>query len=158
MTQGDQSRRRRLSWSWAILAVVYAVFFFWYTSFGGPLRDEEIAHYTEVLAEAPEVGDRSDRWIRFMESDTGNDFAMWNAVDLLDTPRPVEGVEPGDTSQDVVNRYSEPFFSQALGRASHPVMGGARPIRLSTSGESKAVKSGTPVSWFATEVGVTSWR
>ena len=125
MTEDNQSRRRRLSWCWAILAVVYAVFFFWYTSFGGPLRDEEIAHYTEVLAEAPEVGDRSDRWIRFMESDTGNDFAMWNAVDLLDTPRPVEGVEPGDTAQDVVNRYSEPFFAQALGRASHPVMGGS---------------------------------
>ena len=125
MTRNDHPSRTRLSRSWAILAIVYAVFFFWYTSFSGPLSDEEIAHYTEVLASAPEINDQSERWIRFMESDTGGDFAMWNAVDLLDTPRPVEGVEPGDTSQDVVNRYSEPFFAQALGRASHPVMGGS---------------------------------
>ena len=124
MTQSHRSSRRRLSWNWVILAIVYAVFFFWYTSFEGPLSDEEIAHYTEVLAQTPEIGDHGERWIGFMESDTGNDFAMWNAVDLLDTPRLVEGVEPGDSSQEVVDRYTEPFFGQALLRASHPVMGG----------------------------------
>ena len=47
---------------------------------------------------------------------------MWNAVDLLDTPKQVKGVEPGDTSEEVVDRYAEPFFAQAMMRASHPVM------------------------------------
>ena len=95
MAKDDQSSIKGLSRSWAILGIVYAAFFYWYTSFGGPLSDEEIAHYTEVLASAPAMSDHSERWISFMKSDTGDDFAMWNAVDLFDTPKQVKGVEPG---------------------------------------------------------------
>ena len=124
MTESDRSRSWGLSWSWAILGIIYAAFFYWYTSFGGPLSDEEIVHYTAVLATAPDTKGDTQRWITFMESDTGGDFAMWNAVDLLDTPRPTPGVEPGDTAEDVVNRYTAPFFTMAMGRASHPVLGG----------------------------------
>jgi hypothetical protein len=125
VAKDDQSSSKGLSRSWAILGIVYAVFFYWYTSFGGPLSDEEIAHYTKVLASNPEASENSERWIRFMKSDTGDDWAMWNAVDLFDTPKQVKGVEPGDTSEDVVNRYAEPFFGMALRRAAHPVLGGA---------------------------------
>ncbi len=124
MAKDDQSSSKGLSRSWAILGIVYALFFYWYTSFGGPLSDEEIAHYTKVLASNPEMNANSERWISFMESDTGDDWAMWNAVDLFDTPKQVEGVEPGDTAEEVVNRYAEPFFAKALSRAAHPVMGG----------------------------------
>jgi hypothetical protein len=124
VAKDDQSSSKGLSRSWAILGIVYAAFFYWYTSFGGPLSDEEIAHYTEVLTSNPEMNVNSERWIRFMESDTGDDWAMWNAVDLFDKPKQVKGVEPSDTSQDVVNRYSDPFFAEALRRAAHPVMGG----------------------------------
>ncbi len=92
MAKDDRSNSKGLSWSWAILGIVYAAFFYWYTSFGGPLSDEEIAHYTVVLASAPAASNDSERWISFMKSDTGDDFAMWNAVDLLDTPRPMKGV------------------------------------------------------------------
>lgn len=125
MAKDDQSSGKGFSRSWAILGVVYAAFFYWYTSFGGPLSDEEIAHYTKLLTSNPEMSEHSERWISFMKSDTGDDWAMWNAVDLFDTPKQVKGVKPGDTSQDVVNRYSEPFFAMALRRAAHPVMGGA---------------------------------
>jgi hypothetical protein len=124
VAKDDQSSSKGLSRSWAILGIVYALFFYWYTSFGGPLSDEEIAHFTEVLASRPEMNVNSERWISFMESDTGDDWAMWNAADLFDTPKQVKGVEPGDTSQDVVNRYTVPFFAEALRRAAHPVMGG----------------------------------
>ena len=124
MAKDDQLSSKGLSRSWAILGIVYALFFYWYTSFGGPLSDEEIAHYTKVLASNPEMNANSERWISFMESDTGDDWAMWNAVDLFDTPKQVEGVEPGDTAEEVVNRYAEPFFAKALSRAAHPVMGG----------------------------------
>ncbi len=124
MAKDDQASSKGLSRSWAVLGIVYAVFFYWYSSFGGPLSDEEIEHYSQVLASAPDMNDDRERWISFMKSDTGDDFAMWNAVDLFDTPKLVEGVEPGDTSEEVVNRYSEPFFAKALRRAAHPVMGG----------------------------------
>ncbi len=124
MATDDQASGKGLSRSWAILGIVYAAFFYWYTSFGGPLSDEEIAHYTKVLASTPEMSEHSERWISFMKSDTGDDWAMWNAVDLFDTPKQVKGVEPGDTTEEVVNRYAEPFFAKALRRAAHPVMGG----------------------------------
>ena len=69
---------------WVVIAVIYAAFCYWYTSFGGPLSDEEIE---QSLTR-------------------------------------VEGVRPGDTSQDVMSRYTEPFLGKALLRAAHPVMFG----------------------------------
>lgn len=124
MTSEQPSRSRRLSRAWAVLAITYAVFFYWYTSFEGPLRADEIAHFTEVLEEAPVSDETRERWIGFMQSDTGGDFAMWNAVDFLETPKPIEGVDPGETGQEVASRYADPFFAMAFRRASHPVMGG----------------------------------
>ena len=63
--------------------------------------------------------DRLEVWEQFMRSDTGNDFAMLNALDLRDQPLQDVGVEPGDTSQDVLARYTEPFLGKALLSAAH---------------------------------------
>ena len=60
-----------------------------------------------------------------MRSDTGDDFVILNALDLRDQPLQVAGVEPGETSEDVLARYSEPFLGKALLSAAHPVMFGA---------------------------------
>ena len=108
-----------------MLAILYALFFYWYTPFGGALTDEEIAYFTNIVRNAPGTdAETQARWVEFMESDTGGDWAMWNAVDLADHPAQIDGVNPGDTSEDVVNRYTEPFFAMTLSRASHPVMVG----------------------------------
>ena len=126
MAKTERAARTGVSRSWIILALVYAVFFYWYTSFEGPLTQEEIVHFTEVVNGAPGMEDEQARiWIEFMDSDTGDDWAMWNAVDLAEWPKPIEGVEPGATSEEVVNRYAEPFFAKAVLRASHPVLSGA---------------------------------
>ena len=126
MAKTEGAARTGGSRSWIILALVYAIFFYWYTSFEGPLTQEEIVHFTEVVNGAPGMEDEQARiWIEFMDSDTGDDWAMWNAVDLAERPKPIEGVEPGATSEEVVNRYAEPFFAKAVWRASHPVLSGA---------------------------------
>lgn len=109
---------------WIVIAVIYAAFFYWYTSFGGPLSDEEIEDSLTVLREAGMEPERLEVWEQFMRSDTGDDFAMLNALDLRDEPLQVEGVEPGDASEDVMARYSEPFLGRALLSAAHPVMFG----------------------------------
>ena len=109
---------------WLALAVLYAVFFYWYTPFGGPLTDEEIAHYTEVIAASDGPSERLRVWVEFMESDTGNDFAMLNAIELRDTPTPGPGIEPGESSQAVLGKYTAPFLGRALRSAAHPVMMG----------------------------------
>ena len=64
--------------NWGILLAVYALFFSWYTSFGGPLSGEEIDGYLKVLREAGAEEQRLAVWQQFMESDTGDDFAMLN--------------------------------------------------------------------------------
>ncbi len=115
MAENQEASRKGLSRSWIIPALVYAVFFYWYTSFEGPITQEEIVHFMEVVKSAPDMDDEKARvWIEFMENDTGDDWAMWNAVDLADHPKPMAGVEPGATSDEVVNRYAEPFFRQGI--------------------------------------------
>jgi hypothetical protein len=106
---------------WTVLAVLYAVFFYWYTPFGGPLTSAEIEQYVEQLERPDSDPDRIAVWRRFMESDTGGDFAMANYIRLRETPTLVEGVAEGDTSQDVLRRYTEPFMREAFLDAAHPV-------------------------------------
>jgi hypothetical protein len=108
---------------WTGLTLAYAFFFGWYTSFGGPLTPEEIEHYAALL---PSDGEpqRVAAWRSFMETDTGDDFVMLNAIDVRDVPQQVEGVQPGDSSEDVMNRYSAPFLGKAMRSAAHPVVFG----------------------------------
>jgi hypothetical protein len=111
---------------WIVLGVLYAAFFGWYTSFGGPLTDEEIAHFMS-LAEAREPRPSPERLAqlrRFMEEDTGDDFVMINLIDMYETPLQTEGVEPGETSEQVLGKYMAYMLPALLSRASHPVLDG----------------------------------
>ncbi len=110
--------------TWMGLAVLYALFFSWYTSFGGPLTPDEIAYYTDIVSDSPIAPERVAVWVRFMETDTGDDFAMLNAIELRDLPNAVPGVKPGETSSEVLSRYTEPFLGRALRSAAHPAMFG----------------------------------
>ena len=59
--------------------------------------------------------------LRFMGTDTGDDFAMLNAIDFHETPRPGPGVDPDDTTAEVMAKYTRPFMAQAFRNAAHPV-------------------------------------
>jgi hypothetical protein len=116
----------RTRWIWAILTGLYGVFFSWYTSFGGPLSDEEIAHYIELIerrvpAPPPE---RLAMMRKFLEEDTGDDFVMINVIDMYETPLQIEGVEPGETSDEVLGKYMEYMYPALFARACHPVIYG----------------------------------
>jgi len=116
----------RTRWIWAILTALYGVFFGWYTSFGGPLSDEEIAHYIALIErrEPAAPPERVAMLRRFMEEDTGDDFVMVNVIDMYETPLQIEGVEPGETSDEVLAKYMAYMFPALLARASHPVLYG----------------------------------
>lgn len=109
---------------WLVPALLYAVFFFWYTSFGGPLTQEEVDRYVSAFEERGSDAEGVARLRAFLESDTGNDFIMINAIHMKETPDPVEGVEPGESSDDVMAKYMEYMWPALLSRASHPVMFG----------------------------------
>ena len=116
----------RTRWIWLILAGLYAAFFGWYTSFGGPLSDEEIDNYIARLesSEPAPPPERIARLRRFMEEDTGDDFVMVNVIDIYETPLQIDGVEPGETSEEVLAKYMDYMLPELLSRASHPVLYG----------------------------------
>jgi len=109
---------------WVVPAVLYAVFFFWYTSFGGPLTQQEVERYVSVFEERGGEAEGLARIRAFLETDTGNDFLMINNLHMKDMPDQVEGVEPGDGSDDVMAKYMAYMWPALLARASHPVMFG----------------------------------
>ncbi len=116
----------RTRWIWAILTGLYLLFFGWYTSFGGPLTDAEIAHYIELFesrepAPSPEQVAKARK---FMEEDTGDDFVMVNVIDMYETPLQIEGVLPGETSDEVMAKYMAFMIPELFARACHPVLFG----------------------------------
>ncbi len=109
---------------WLILVLLYGAFFGWYTAFGGPLTSAEIERNIEGLRQAGMAPERLEVWRAFMQSDSGDDFAMLNAIALRDTPLEAPGVPAGESAAAVLSRYSDPFLGRALRRAAHPVLGG----------------------------------
>jgi hypothetical protein len=113
-------------WTWLVLAALYAAFFSWYTSFKGPLTAEEIERHLAFSAELnPDApAEYTANLRKFMEEDTGDDFVMINIIDMYDEPLQIEGVEHGQSSDEVMAKYMEYMFPAMLSRASHPVFRG----------------------------------
>ena len=114
-------------WTWLTLLAIYAAFFSWYTSLSGPLTEDEIAHYMNILEslEPPPPPERIALLRRFMEEDTGDDFVMVNVIHMYEKPLQVEGVEPGESSAEVLNKYMQYMLPALLKRACHPVLYGS---------------------------------
>ena len=114
---------------WISLLVIYAGFFLWYTDMGGKLDEEEIEFFLEKLEENASVNSddsrtQSSRIKRFMEEDTGRQFLMVNNIDINENPEDVEGAEPGESAESLLDRYMEHMYSQLIKRACHPVFAG----------------------------------
>jgi len=110
--------------AWLALLIAWLAFFGWYTSFEGPLTDEEIAtvmRFAEASDAAPED---IAKMRQFLESDTGDDFVMVNIIEMNDPPPQMEGVPEDATAQDLMDRYMEHMYPELFARASHPVLFG----------------------------------
>lgn len=114
--------KRSSRWIWGTLFGLYGLFFFWYTSFGGPLTAEEIAGYVGRMEARGAAPEEVARLREFLEADTGDDFVMMNVIQLHDTPADVPGLEPGESSADVLDRYMAYMWPALLSRACHPVI------------------------------------
>lgn len=112
---------------WTILMLLYVAFFSWYTSFGGPLTSEEIdAYFQRIDEHRPNMNPEGRARLRlFLEADTGDDFVMVNVIEMHETPLQLEGVEPGETSEEVLAKYMEYMTPALFARACHPVFYGA---------------------------------
>ena len=108
---------------WTLTAFSYAIFYTWYTGFGGPLSPEEIEMYLERIEQGDDADpERQERLRTFLEEDTGSDFVMVNAILMRDEPLREEGVRADETSQEVLNRYMAYMWPALLKRACHPVL------------------------------------
>ena len=114
----------RMRWIWLSSGLLYVLFFSWYTSFGGPLTEEEIGKYLEHFDQRGVQPEQRIMLERFMRADTGDDFVVLNAIDLYETPLQIEGVEPDDSSSDVLDKYMKFMYPALFARASHPVIFG----------------------------------
>lgn len=109
------------NWTWLVIVVIYLGFFSWYSSFKAPLSAQEIEYYVEKVNGTSE---ELASFRKFMEEDDGDDFVMINIMEIYDTPLQIEGVEPGETTDQVLGKYMEYMFPAMLSRASHPVFRG----------------------------------
>ena len=113
---------------WIGIVVIYAGFFFWYTDIGGKLDGEEIEFFLEKIEENASANSVDLIQIsfikRFMEEDTGRQFLMVNNIDMDEDPEDVEGAQPGESAESLLDRYMEHMYPQLLKRASHPIFAG----------------------------------
>jgi len=116
----------RTRWVWLVIVALWVSFFSWYTSFGGALSEEEISYYMAMAEnqQPPRSAEDLEGLRRFMEEDTGDDFVMVNVIDMYDTPLPIEGVEAGESSEEVLDKYMAYMLPALLSRASHPMLYG----------------------------------
>ena len=110
---------------WGAAALIYAVFFIWYTNLAGPLTQTEISLYMEKAEARNFDPEQLNQLRRFMQQDQGDDFLMVNIIHMKDKPDQIKGVAPSDTAQQVLDRYMEFMWPQLLQRASHPAIWGA---------------------------------
>ena len=110
---------------WLVPALLYVLYFAWYTDFGGPLSDDEVDHYVAAM----ENNGRPAELVAFMKAfakqDTGRQFLMVNNIDMNENPPNVEGAEPGESAADLMGRYMAHMIPALLARACHPVLMGS---------------------------------
>ncbi len=109
---------------WGSTALLYLLFFFWYTNTGGALNDEEIAMYIERFTEVDRDPETVERIRRFMEEDTGDDFVMINLMHLNPNPPNLPLTGDGAEAAELLDAYMEYMYPALFSRASHPIFAG----------------------------------
>jgi hypothetical protein len=115
--------RSRLKF-WLFPALLYAVFVFWYTDFGGPLSDEEVENFIEVMTGNGVAPEKVDYYTQFLRNDTGRQFLMVNNIDMSENPPAVAGAPANADAGTLMGLYMEHMIPELLKRACHPVLMG----------------------------------
>jgi len=112
---------------WAIGALLYTLFLAWYGGWRAPLSKAEVDGFMQAV-ERIEVYNGNDliksRLRTFLEADDGKEFFMVNLLRYRPQPQSFDGMKPGETAREVMERYSSAFMPSILGRAGWMVSGG----------------------------------
>ena len=109
---------------WLSSLIIYSAFVFWYTDFSGPLSDAEVDQFVPTLKQRNSNPKTTAYIQNFLRNNRGRQFLMLNNLDMADNPPDVEGANPGESADQLMNRYMEHMYPELLKRASHPVVFG----------------------------------
>ena len=111
-------------WLWIGPGILYAIFFYWYTDFRGPMTPAEIDTIAEHLTRAGNSPAAITRVREFLASDTGRQMIMINALDMNESPPSLPATGPGAGPTDLLDHYMGHMYPAMFARASHPIFGG----------------------------------
>lgn len=116
------SKLRSIAMIWGAPALLWGLFTFWYTDFGGPLTEVEIAAALKTMGEREAEVETIQTLRAFMESDTGGDFVMVNLLQMNPHPPAVGGAPAGADADALMGIYMEHMLPQMFLRGSHPAL------------------------------------
>ena len=76
---------------WIVLALVYAVFLYWYGGYGTPLSEVEVAALAAQLERVDPSSEVAPRLLEFARNDDGREFFMVNLNRYRQQPRYADG-------------------------------------------------------------------
>ena len=111
---------------WFISAVIYLIFFFWYSNTSGPLSQAEIDLVIDRIDKGESTISKEDRssFLSFLRNDDGGDFYMVNFLDVNENPPIMEKTGESASASDLLDYYMEYMYPELFIRASHPVFAG----------------------------------
>ena len=109
---------------WGIPICIWLLFTYWYTDFGGPLSEAEVAEGIALLAAENYDAERLADIEAFLRRDTGRQFLMVNNIDMNETPPEMPGFGPDATASALIDHYMEHMYKELLKRACHPIFFG----------------------------------
>jgi len=110
---------------WLPIVILYGLFFYWYTDFGGPVTEQEISQLAESMRADGNDEAYIDYITTFFRQDTGRQFLMVNNIDTNDSPPSMPGMPADADAEALIAVYMEHMIPELFKRACHPVIVGA---------------------------------
>ena len=96
---------------WVVMAVLYTVFWLWYSGTKGKLSQTEVESYMQQFEYRGVNTDNLANLRHFLEKDDGREWFMINLLELK---------SPKRESSKLLQRYTKTFMAGMLRRAGHP--------------------------------------
>jgi len=96
---------------WIVVAVLYAVFWLWYSGTKGKLSQTEVESYMQQFESKGVNADNLVNLRHFLEKDDGREWFMINLLELK---------SPKRESSKLLQRYTKTFMAGMFRRAGHP--------------------------------------
>lgn len=96
---------------WIVMAVLYAVFWLWYSGTKGKLSQTEVESYMQQFESKGVNADNLSNLRHFLKKDDGREWFMINLLELK---------SPKRESSKLLQRYTKTFMTGMFRRAGHP--------------------------------------